>query len=209
MLDRRRLALGIPALAALAIVVSPFIFSIVRTPGFHDYSGPHWLLVLSNVPFLVVALLARGAPSYLRISVAAIGIGSGAYHARPGDELLALDWAPIVLTLMLLTATVSGHRIAFALAPLLALGSVGYWLATGGTTDGGNMAPYVTTQLAGVLAPPLIALADPRRANVRWLLLGVAGFAAARAANLFDHSLKHLVAAAAAWCALRATTRSS
>lgn len=207
--DRRGLVLGIPAIAALAIVVSPFVVSIVRTTAFHEYGGPHWLLVLSNLPFLIVALLARGAPGYLRVCVATIGIGSGAYHARPGDELLALDWAPIVLTLMLLTATVADHRVAFALAPLLALGSVGYWLATGGTTDGGNMAPYVTTQLAGVIVPPLIALADPRRANLRWLLLGVAGFVAARAANLFDHSLKHLIAAAAAWCALRATTRSS
>jgi len=205
--DRRGLVVA--GIAALAIVVSPFLFSIVRTPAFHEYGGPHWLLVLSNLPFLIVALLARGAPGYLRVCVAAIGVGSGAYHARPGDELLALDWAPIVLTLMLLTATVAGHRVAFAFAPLLALGSVGYWLATGGTTDGGNMAPYVVTQLVGVLAPPLIALADPRRAEIRWLLLGLVGFAAARAANLFDHSLKHVVAAAAAWCALRATTRNT
>jgi hypothetical protein len=161
--------------------------------------------VLSNVPFVIAAVLARGAPWYLRASVAAIAVGSGAYHVEPGDTLLALDWAPIVLTLMLLSAHVLDHRVAFLLAPVLALGSVVYWLATGGTSTGGNMAPYVTTQVAGVIAPLVFALLEPQRASVRWLALGLAGFAAARAANLYDHSLKHLLAAVAAYCALRAT----
>jgi hypothetical protein len=114
-----------------------------------------------------------------------------------------------VLTLMLLSAHVLDHRVAFLLAPALAFGSVVYWLATGGTTSGGNMAPYVTTQVAGVLAPLAFAVVDPQRASVRWLALGLAGFAAARAANFYDHSLKHVLAAVAAYCALRATSRSS
>ncbi len=205
MLDRRRLALGVAIAGALVIAVSPFALSIVRGPAFHRYAGPHWLLVASNVPFVIAAVLARGAPWYLRASVAAIAVGSGAYHVAPGDTLLALDWAPIVLTLMLLSAHVLDHRVAFLLAPVLAFSSVVYWLATGGTTTGGNMAPYVTTQVAGVIAPLVFALLEPHRASVRWLAIGLVGFAAARAANFYDHSLKHLLAAVAAYCALRAT----
>ena len=215
--DRRRLALGLALVALLAILASPFVLSIVRTPAFHLYPDSRVALVLSNLPFLVVAALARGAPGYLRVSVAAIALGSGAYHARPGDELLALDWAPIALTLMLLAATVIERRVAFMLAPILALGSVAYWLATGGTHSGGNMAPYVVTQAAGVFIPPLIALIAPGRVRALWLLAGVACFALARVAAAYDrelleasglsgHSIKHIVAALAAWCALRATT---
>lgn len=220
MLDRRRLALGVALLAVVAIVASPFVLSIVRTPAFHSYPGSRTALVLSNAPFLVVAALARGAPRYLRIAVGAIAVGSGAYHAGPGDALLALDWAPIALTLMLLAATVIEHRVAFMLAPVLALGSVAFWLATGGTDHGGNMAPYVATQAAGVVIPPLIALIAPGRVRAPWLLAGVACFALARVAARYDqqlldavglsgHSIKHIIAALAAACALRATARSS
>jgi hypothetical protein len=214
--DRRRLAHGLALLALLAILASPLVASIVRTPAFHEYPDSSTALVLSNLPFLVVAALARGAPVYLRVSVAAIAVGSGAYHASPGDELLALDWAPIALTLTLLAATVIEQRIAFLLAPVLALGSVAFWLATGGTRSGGNMAPYVATQAAGVFVPPLIALLAPVRVRAPWLLAGVACFALARVAAAYDrqlleaiglsgHSIKHIVAALAAACALRAT----
>lgn len=216
MLDRRRLALGLALLALLAIIASPFVLSIVRTPAFHLYPDSRTALVLSNVPFLIVAALSRGAPWFLRVSVAAIAIGSGAYHASPGDELLALDWAPIGLTLMLFAATVVDLRVAFVLAPALALGSIAYWLATGGTRSGGNMAPYVVLQAAGVFVPPFIALIAPCRVRASWLFVGVACFMLARAAAAYDrqlleaiglsgHSIKHIIAALAAACALRAT----
>jgi len=200
------------------------VFEIVRDAAFHAYPGPRLLLVLSNLPFIAVALLARGAPWYLRAGVASIGIGSGAYHFAPGDGLLALDWAPIALTLMLLASTVIDDRlgtrvgrIAFAVGPPLALGSVAWWLATGGTEHGGNMAPYVVVQAAGVFVPPLLAVVVPGRIRASWLLVGVAGFLLARVAAKYDrelldaiglsgHSIKHIVAALAAACALRATT---
>lgn len=201
------------------------MLEIVRDASFHAYPGPRELLVVSNLPFVVVALLARRARWYLRAGVAAIGIGSAGYHLAPGDELLALDWAPIVVTLMLLTAAVicdrfgrRAGRAAFTVGPPLALLAVAYWLATGGTTDGGNMLPYVVVQSVGVAVPPLLALIRPGRIDARWLAVGVAGFLLARAAAAYDrqlvdaigfsgHSLKHVIAAAAAWCALRATYR--
>ena len=218
--DRRRLALGVALLALGAIVVSPFVVSIVRTPAFHSYPDSRAALVLSNAPFLIVAALARRAPWYLRASVAAIAVGSGAYHAAPGDALLALDWAPIALTLMLLTAHVVNHRVAFMLAPALAFGSVAFWILTGGTEHGGNMAPYVATQAAGVFFPPLIAVIAPGRVRVPWLFVGLGCFVLARVAARYDrellnavalsgHSIKHVLAALAAACALQATARSS
>lgn len=225
----------VPGLACLALVVIAIVWatsSITRPPEFHHYADqrtwlglPHVGDVVSNLAFVIVALRASwpGVPGTtgVRLGIAAIGIGSAAYHVAPGDTLLAFDWAPIAVTLSLLAATVirdrageSAGRIAFVVAPALAIGSVSWWLATGGT-HGGNMAPYVAVQATGIALPPLVALVAPGQVRVGWLLAGVVGFLLARfaAANdraLLDaigcsgHSLKHLLAAAAAGCALRA-----
>jgi hypothetical protein len=64
--------------------------------------------------------------------------------------------------------------------------------------------------------PPLIALIAPSRVRASWLLAGVACFALARAAAAYDrelldaiglsgHSIKHIIAALAAACALHAS----
>lgn len=198
------------------------MLEIVRDASFHAYPGPRALLVASNLPFVIVALLVRGAPWYLRAGVAAIGIGSAAYHLEPGDALLALDWAPIAVTLMLVLAAVIGDRFgtragrtAFMIGPPIALLAIAYWLVTGGTTSGGNMLPYVVVQGVGVFVPPLIALLRPGQVDRTWLLAGIAGFALARFAASYDrqlldaigfsgHSLKHVIAALAAACALHA-----
>ena len=228
---RARIASGLAVLALAAIAIVWVTGSITRPPAFHHYADqrtwlgiPHAGDVLSNLAFLIVA--ARAVPGVtgataVRAGIAAIGLGSGAYHVAPGDSLLALDWAPIAVTLGLLAATVlhdrAGHRIAFVVAPVLAIGAVAWWLATGGT-HGGNMAPYVAVQATGVVLPPLVALVAPGQVRVPWLLAGVGGFLLARLAAAHDravleaigisgHSVKHLLAAAAAACALRALGR--
>lgn len=221
----------VSGLAAVAVAVVSVTVTITRGPGFHDYADtrtwlgiPHAGDVLSNAAFLAVAL--RGARrAYLPLGrlvcagVAAIGVGSAVYHVAPGDVLLACDWTPIALTLGLLAAAVihdrgGPGRAALIAAPVLAVGAVAWWLATGGT-HGGNMAPYVAVQAAGIVVPPLVALLAPGTADVRWLLAGVLGFAIARGFAAYDralldaigisgHSLKHVAAAQAAACALRA-----
>ena len=225
------------AIVALAVIAIVWVTgSITRGPEFHHYADqrtwlgvPHVGDVLSNLAFLIVAVRAaswsgvRGATGVC-IGVGAIGIGSGAYHIAPSDTLLALDWAPIAVTLSLLSAAVirdrggeRAGRIALVIAPAVAIGAVSWWLATGGT-HGGNMAPYVAVQATGVVLPPLLALVAPGEVRVRWLLAGVVGFLLARYAAANDravleaigcsgHSLKHLLAAAAAGCALRALRR--
>ena len=225
----------VSVLAAVAIVVVALTTAITRGPEFHHYADTRtWLGipnagdVLSNVAFLIVA--ARGLRlayvpfgSAVCAGIAMIGLGSALYHVAPSDVLLAFDWVPIALTLGVLSAAVihdrgGPGRVAFVLAPVFAIGSVAWWLATGGTRHGGNMAPYVAVQAAGIALPPLVALIAPGTISVRWLFAGVLGFAVARGLASYDralldaigisgHSLKHLAAAQAAACALRALMR--
>jgi hypothetical protein len=230
---RARLLSGI---AIVAIVVVALTQTITRGPEFHHYADartlfgiPHAGDVLSNLAFIVAAVWAgRDRWNIVRygwpvcLGVFAIGIGSGTYHVAPSDTLLALDWAPIVVTLGLLSAAViqdrgGPGRAALVVAPLLAIGSVVWWIATGGT-HGGNMAPYVAVQATGIVLPLVIALVAPGNVRTHWLFIGVVGFALARICasrdrELLDwvgvsgHSLKHIAAACAAACALRALMR--
>jgi len=221
-------------LAAVAVVVVALTIHIVRGPDFHHYADarvwlgiPHAGDVLSNVAFLIVA--ARGLRhAYVSLGrlvclgVAAIGVGSALYHVAPSDTLLAFDWAPIAITLGLLSAAVIRDRggpggIAAIVAVAFAVGSVAWWIATGGTL-GGNMAPYVAVQAAGIALPPLVAVLARGDVRTGWLFAGLAGFALARVFAAYDralldaigisgHSLKHIAAAQAAACALRALMR--
>jgi hypothetical protein len=221
-------------LAAMTILVVALTCEIVRGPEFHRYADTRtWLGipnagdVLSNLAFLIVA--ARGlrhtyAPMgrLVGAGIAAIGLGSAAYHLAPSDLTLAFDWAPIALTLAVLSAAVLDDRggpgpLALALAPLFAFGSVVWWLATGGT-HGGNMAPYVAVQVTCIALPPLVAVLAPGTIRTGWLFAGLASFVVARVLGAYDralleaigisgHSLKHIAAAQAAACGLRALMR--
>lgn len=225
--------LAVIALGAFAVIARP----IVRTPAFHHYADartwlgiPHAGDVLSNLPFVVVAVIAmlrlrgtRDGFAYLACAgVALIGVGSAAYHAWPGDTTLAFDWAPIVLALAWIAAAVIADRhgaraghLAVVVGSLAALASVAIWYLGGGTAGGGDMTAYVSVQLAGVALPLLVALSAPGRIPASGLALAFAGFLLARVfasrdAQLLDaigisgHSLKHVAAALAAGIALRA-----
>jgi hypothetical protein len=173
----------------------------------------------------------RSHPSGLALAVflaiTGVGLGSGAYHVHPSDGALVLDWAPIVLTLAFLAALVVGDRIdplagrATAIAfPAVALASVAVWYAGGGTggtgATSGDMRWYVITQATLVAVVALGALAPaapgaPARLGRGWILLGVAGFLAARGLHAADralldatgvsgHSAKHVLLGLAAAC---------
>ena len=221
-------------IAAVAIVVVALTVEVVRAPDFHHYADtrnwfgiPNAGDVLSNIAFLIVA--ARGARrSYLPYGfavcagIAAIGGGSALYHVAPSDTLLVFDWAPIALTLVALSAAVVADRAGpgrtvLAVGAAFAIGSIVYWLATGGT-HGGNMAPYVAVQGCGIVLPLAVCAIAPGHVRFGWLVAGVAGFAVARLFAAYDrtlldaigisgHSLKHIAAAQAAACALRGLMR--
>lgn len=221
-------------LVATAIVVVGLAVDIVRGPDFHRYADTRtWLGipnagdVLSNLAFVLVAasgLRRTYVPMGFAvcIGIAAIGGGSALYHVAPSDTLLAFDWAPIVVTLAALTAAVvedrgGPGRATFVVGVGLAIGSVAWWLASGGT-QGGNMAPYVAVQGAGIVLPLAIATILPGQIRIGWLVAGTLGFALARTFAAYDrvlldaigisgHSLKHVAAAQAAACALRGLLR--
>jgi hypothetical protein len=233
MRERERVAI-LAGLAALAVVVIACTVTITRGPGFHHYADTRSLLgipnagdVLSNIAFLIVAARGLGhvyvsLGRLVCIGVAAIGVGSGLYHVAPSDLLLAFDWAPIVITLGLLCAAVIRDRggpggTAAIVAVAFAIGSVVWWICGGGT-HGGNMAPYVAVQAAGIALPPLLAVIARGDVRAGWLFAGLVGFALARVLGAYDralldaigisgHSLKHVAAAQAAACALRALMR--
>ena len=218
---------AIVAAAVCVVVLGP----IERGEGFHHYADqrrwlgiPHAGDVLSNLAFVVVAVRYLRRVPALGLAVAWIGVGSAIYHWAPSDTTLALDWAPIGVTLMLVLAAVIHDRIGpraghlvHGFGPLAAVVAVGYWLMTGGTGGDaqGDMAPYVVLQIFGVALPPLLALVAPGRIATRWLLAALGCFIAARVVGGYDtqlldaiaisgHSLKHVAAAAAAACVLRA-----
>jgi len=202
---------------------------------------PHAGDVLSNIPFILVGLVgllrARRATHHAPLTVAlflaitGVGLGSGAYHLDPTDARLAFDWAPIVLTLSFLAALVISDRIdaragtiAAVALPAIAIITVVVWYAGGGTgsatsaaTDApGDMRWYVITQatlVAVVALTSLIPPTPPAPATLHrgWILLGVAGFLAARgfaqndhalldAVGVSGHSAKHVLLGLAAAC---------
>jgi hypothetical protein len=242
---RTRVLLVVAAVAILAVAC---LATITRGPDFHHYADartwlgiPHAGDVLSNLAFILAAILVgrsraadlrtsrNAAAAYVggaRAGMIAIGIGSAAYHVAPRDLALVFDWAPIALTLAIVTAAVATDRagprtgrITLAVSAVCAIGAVAWWYATGGT-DGGNMAPYVAVQAAGIALPPLVALTARGAIPMRWLLAAVGAFALARLCGAHDralldacgisgHACKHIVAAVAAACALHALSAAS
>lgn len=231
--QRYAAVLGVLGACGLALMVGPR-----ATHGeFHRYADqrtwlgvPHAGDVLSNLTFFVAAWLGlswarRGLvvprPLYngTAVAIAAIGLGSGAYHWWPHDVTLACDWGPIVVALMFLLASLSRDRFGPAPGSLTllvvgALSSVMIWYVGGGTS-GGDMRWYVAIQGAGVLLPLLFALLRPGHASMSLIAFAVGWFVLARIAHRHDralleltgisgHSLKHVCAAIAAGTGLRA-----
>jgi hypothetical protein len=229
----------IAAVVAAAVAIAIGLGPIHRGIEFHrfvsddDLAGiPHALNVLSNLPFLGVALWAwrrlRGtdaaAPARaVCLGIAAIGLGSGAYHLHLTDEWLVFDFIPIVVTLALLTGAVVGDRVSRPLGAMVAWGfslvaiaaSVAWYL--GGGTAGGDLRWYVTVQATLVILPPLVASVVRERGQVRastlaWALVAFALVRAFAAGDQFFHDLigvsghvlKHLAAAAASALAVSA-----
>lgn len=217
---------------------------VINGPAFHRYADARALFgipnagdVLSNLPFVVIGLLGlfaarkvdglpRGLVALFFAGILGIGLGSGAYHAYPGDATLAFDWLPIVLALAWLSALLladrvdlNAGRVAAVVLPLAAAASVAWWWGGGGTSDGGDMRWYAFLQLLFVVLVPVILFLYPRGRLERGpLLLGVACFVAARLVHSADqsvleatgvsgHTMKHLIAALAAYFVLVAVKR--
>jgi len=174
---------------------------------------------------------ASAAWAAFALAIACTALGSSVYHWRPDDPSLVFDRLPIAWACAALSCAFLAERVdprwagTRPLAAALALGSaaVAWWWHTG-RLGGGDLRPYVFVQFLPMLLIPAAALLrlPPRapgalRAGDWAVALGL--YAAAKAGELADaavlgllgvvsgHTLKHLLAAAAAAWLLGAATR--
>lgn len=185
----------------------------------------HFGDVASNLAFLVVGiagwLAARQAGGARRswqaffAGVALVFPGSVWYHLSPSDATLLWDRLPMTVAFMgLFAALLSEHLHARLEIPVLiaavfaGIASALWWQSSG------DLRIYIWVQGAPLLAIPYLIAAFPARHSHRlWLLWGVGLYLLAKLAEARDHeifaltgmmlsghTLKHLLAAAAAYC---------
>jgi hypothetical protein len=163
-------------------------------------------------------------------AVACTALGSAFYHWAPSNATLVFDRLPIAWACAALSCAFLAERVApawgspqtLALAGLAASLSVAWWWFSE-RSGAGDLRPYFFVQFLPMLLVPLTL----------WLKIGAGGggqvgagdwcvvlalYAAAKACEAADHALfahvhfssghtlKHLLAAAAAWWLLRAAT---
>jgi len=195
--------------------------------------------VLSNLPFALIGLwgwfAARQSLPWRAFSAAVFctAFGSALYHWAPGNAALVFDrlpiaWACAALTCGLLSERVDarwGSAMALSAALLAASCSVAWWWL-GEQHGAGDLRPYLFVQFLPMLLVPAAVLtklptlrADAIVAGTWWTVLGL--YAAAKLMEVADHTvldalgfvsghtLKHLLAAAAALCLVRAASASA
>ena len=187
---------------------------------------PFLLVGLAGLAFLfgpkAATAFARPAEKWpyalFFLAVALTSAGSIYYHLAPDNPRLVWDRLPMSAGFMALLAALVAERIDLAaglrlLLPLTVLGlvSVGYWhwSAQGGNE---NLLPYLAVQFGTAVLVLLIAVLFPspytREHDIYWM---AALYFAAKVAECLDaglfalgsilsgHSLKHLLAAGAAY----------
>ncbi len=195
---------------------------------------PNFGNVASNLLFLLVGATgmlwcsrnagmgARRSWMVFFLGVALVFFGSGYYHRAPGDNSLVWDRLPMTVAFMgLFAALLSEHlseRIELPLlvgAVAIGIASVFLWKATD------DLRVYIWVQVMPLLVIPLLIAVFPSRFTHRhYLLYGVGFYALAKVAEYYDygtysltagaisgHSVKHLLAAAAAFCVYRMLRR--
>jgi hypothetical protein len=230
MSSRRGIALI--AAAALIGILLALVPPIHQDPVYHLFADrrtiagvPNFWNVVSNVPFLIVAILGlralRSRTAFLEnwervvygVLLAAtllVGIGSAYYHLRPDDQRLFWDRLPMSVLFPTLVVITIGERIGSSVgkrlfAPLLAVGvvSVLVWRWSG------DLRLYAIVQFGSMVAVPFLLLKFPPRyssSNAVWGTVALYGLA--KIAELLDsplgkfaatggHPWKHLAAAAA------------
>lgn len=156
------------------------------------------------------------------IGVALTGIGSAYYHLAPDNARLLWDRLPMTVGFMSMLAAMITERVSLKggirlLGPLVVLGiaSAVYWRLSA-SAGAENVMPYVVVQYGSIAIVLLIAALFPSRytqANRIYLVIGL--YIMAKIAESLDawvfsmgsivsgHSIKHLVAACAAYQILR------
>jgi len=203
----RRMLFSIPNFWNVATNI-PFLF--VGILGFAWQSWLAWPTL--RVPYVVYC-----------IGVALVGFGSAYYHWAPSTPTLVWDRLPMTVAFMALFAALIEDRLSERMGramlwPLVVAGIATiawwYWSELAGR---GDLRPYAIVQFLPMLLIPLMMLLFRGKAlRDGWLWATLAAYALAKAAEYFDaaiysatgflsgHSLKHLLAAIAVWCVVRA-----
>lgn len=157
------------------------------------------------------------------IGVALVGFGSAYYHWAPSTPTLVWDRLPMTVAFMALFSAVIQDRVSERLGrillwPLVIAGVATiawwYWSELAGC---GDLRPYAVVQfLPMLLIPLMLLLFSGRSLRDAWLWATLSAYVLAKVAEYFDaaiygvsgflsgHSIKHLLAALAVWCAIRA-----
>ena len=195
--------------------------------------------VLSNLPFALIGLwgwsITAQAPVWRAFSAALVctAFGSALYHWAPDNALLVADRLPIAWACAALLCGFLGERVDARWASLPALG-VGLVAASGTVAwwwisephGLGDLRPYLFVQFLPMLLVPVALLLKlpPLRAgaiadSTWWAMLAL--YTAAKLMELGDqlvfdalgftsgHTIKHLLAAAAALCLVRGISSGS
>ena len=160
------------------------------------------------------------------IGAALVGVGSAYYHWAPSTPTLVWDRLPMTIAFMALFAAVVQDRLSARLGRVLlwalivaGAATIAYWYWSE-LADRGDLRPYAVVQFLPMLLIPMMLLLF-RGTNLRdgWLWATLGAYLLAKVAEHFDpviyaatgvmsgHSLKHLLAAIAAWWAIRAFLR--
>lgn len=215
---RRRAAVVVGGLAGLGVVALAIYGPIPQDVAYHGFADDRsWggvsnlLDVVSNLPFLVVALIrfaplrawqrearpprwARRGAWALWVGIAGTAVGSAVYHLDPRNVTLVYDRLPMALAFGGFFALLLGDRFGDvvgrrALWPSLgfAVGSVAAWAATLGAPGADDLRPYAVAQylpaLTGVVC---LLLLPPPPAPRRWLLMALVAYGVAKGLEVLD-----------------------
>jgi len=202
----------------IAVSVFLFIPAIPQDIGSHNFADqrkfveiPHFLNVVTNLPFLVIGFIGarlvacnhfRGGLPQLRMGYALFfigifltGLGSVYYHLNPNNDTLVWDRLPMAVSFMAFFSIIIGENIAIdtgnrLLFPLVLAGmfSVVYWY-WGELHGEGDLRFYGLIQFMPMLLIPVILIVGrPQFVNngYCWGLLGA--YAAAKLSEYGDHA---------------------
>jgi hypothetical protein len=235
--------IGLAALGAAALFAMPPIAQPPWYHDFADqrslFGIANFWNVTSNLPFLLVGVwgiyyvASTSSPEgfqdtaerwmylFLFVTVTLTGVGSAYYHLAPNNDRLVWDRLPIATMFMALFALIIAERVShragiLLFLPLVILGgaTVGYWHLTE-TWGGGDLRPYLLTQVYPLVAIPILLWLCPATyTNTEKLYGAMAWYAGAKLYEFLDkdvysfgqivsgHTLKHIGAAVSCYMIL-------
>lgn len=183
------------------------------------FVGLWGLFVVFNWRTTFVANIERWPYTIFFLGVALTSVGSSYYHLHPDNTRLVWDRLPMTLGFMGILSAVLAERVnrkaSVVLLPLLVfagIASVIYWYATE-TGGNGDLRPYLLVQFGSLLIVVVsFLLFRSPYTQQKWFVVALSAYVTAKLLEIFDekvygalrfvsgHTLKHLMAAAAACC---------